>query len=265
MNVKILQFQVHYGDKDANYETVRQLFSDENLTDTDTVVLPEMWTTGYDLEHVDGLACYKLEPTLSFVVNLAIEYNVNIIAGSIANAVDEGGYVYNTSFAVDKKGTLVYEYSKIHLVPMLNEPQYLIPGNRKVETFELAGETCGLVICYDLRFPEVFRDLTMLGAKIIFVVAEWPSARRDHWITLLKARAIENQCYLIASNTYGNIGEGSFAGVSMIIDPFGEVMDQGSIDSEETLQASADAGLVQKVREDVPVFDSRRRDMYRFL
>ena len=265
MNIKILQFKVAYGDVDANIDKVKGLFGKEDLIGTDIVVLPEMWTTGYDLENVDRLACHSLEPAKSVISELAVKYNVNIVAGSVANVIDDTGDVYNTAFVIDRSGGLVCQYSKIHLVPMLDEPEYLAGGTDKVETFELEDETFGLVICYDLRFPELFRDLTMKGATTIFVVAEWPLARKQHWETLLKARAIENQGYIIASNAYGETADQTFAGRSMIIGPFGDVENEADDRSEAVVTGTTDGSEVDRIRKEVPIFDSRKREMYHFL
>lgn len=265
MNIKVLQFKVSYGDVERNISKVKALFEEENLDKTDIVVLPEMWTTGYDLENVDTLACRNLEPAQSIISELAVKYAVNIVAGSVANIIDNTDDVYNTAFVIDREGELVYQYSKMHLVPMLNEPEYLTGGKEKVETFQLEGETFGLVICYDLRFPELFRDLTLKGATTIFVVAEWPLARKKHWETLLAARAIENQCYIIASNTYGEIVDQTFAGRSMIIGPFGDIVDEAGDNTEATVTGQTDGKEVERIRKEVPIFDSRKREMYHCL
>src|SRR5699024_6545511 len=115
------------------------------------------------------------------------------------------------------------------------------------------------------RFPELFRDLTMKGATTIFVVAEWPLARKQHWETLLRARAIENQGYIIASNTYGEIVDQTFAGRSMIIGPFGDVEDEADARSEAVFTGTTYGSEVDWIREDVPIFDRRKREMYHFL
>src|SRR5699024_11587242 len=231
----------------------------------DIVVLPEMWTSGYDLENIDKHAAKELEPIKSEIAELAKKYAVNIIAGSIPNIVEKDN-VYNTTFYINKSGELVYDYSKMHLVPMLNEPAFLTGGKNSVETFDLQGEKAGMVISYDLRFPELFRDLALEDAKVIFVVAEWPAERTEHWLTLLKARAIENQCYIVGSNTFGTQRNGTtFAGSSVIINPFGEVLGQGSADEEEIVETDIDLDYIAQVRKDIPIFKSRRKDMYKFL
>src|SRR5699024_8590470 len=175
MKVKCLQFDMYLGDGDKNIQKVENKFAESDLSDVDTVVLPEMGTTGYDLERIDEIASNELEPVKSKIQILAKRYTVNIVAGSIANK--KNNEVKNTAFVVNKEGEFIYEYSKMHLVPMLNEPKFLVGGNSKANVFELDGEKARVLICYDLRFPEVFRDLALEGAKIIFVVDEWPIER----------------------------------------------------------------------------------------
>ncbi|MEN1967947.1 carbon-nitrogen family hydrolase [Lentibacillus sp. N15] len=264
MKVQSFQFEVIFGDVDENLKKVLSLFDKADLTDTDTVVLPEMWTTGYDLERIHEIAADHLEPVKSFIQNLAKTYDVNIIAGSIAN--NKGNGISNTAFVINRNGEFIHEYSKIHLVPMLNEPEFLTGGTSEVETFELDGEKVGMLICYDLRFPEVFRDLALDDAKVIFVVAEWPIERTEHWITLLKARAIENQCYIVSSNIVGTQPTGTtFAGHSMIVNPFGEVLAEADNQSETSVEATLDLEYIKKIRKDIPIFDSRRKALYKFL
>ncbi|CAM4267062.1 carbon-nitrogen family hydrolase [Jeotgalicoccus halotolerans] len=265
MRIKIFQFQITDGSTEKNLNKVNKLFTETDLDHTDVVVLPEMWTSGYDLENIRDYAANNLEPVKAFISKLAADNNVTIVAGSIPNTYGDSG-VYNTAFTVNNNGKLIYEYSKMHLVPMLNEPEFLVSGNKPAEVFEISGEECGLVICYDLRFPELFRDLSLSGAKIIFVVAEWPIERTEHWVTLLKARAIENQCYIVASNTVGTQNNGAeFAGRSMIINPFGEILAEADTDTEEVVTAELDLNYIDQVRADIPIFKSRRKDLYKNL
>lgn len=265
MKTVIFQFEVTEGDYEKNLSKVKSLFQNHKLEEDSIVVLPEMWTSGYDLQNIEELAFHNLSGVKEEMARLAVEYKVNIVAGSVPN-IKDGNDVLNTAFVVDKNGELTYEYSKIHLVPMLNEPEYLTGGGASAETFELLGNKAGMVICYDLRFPELFRDLALEGAKVIFVVAEWPIERTEHWLTLLKARAIENQCYIVGSNTFGSQPNGAtFAGNSIIINPFGEVLGQGSAATEEVVETDIDLDYIAQVREDIPIFKSRRKDMYKFL
>lgn len=263
MRTHIIQFEIKDGDVAHNLNTVKERINELVLEENDVVVLPEMWSTGYRLEEIDDLASDYLEPILSEMKELAVQHKINIVGGSIANKVN--GEVYNTAFVLNPSGELVHQYSKMHLVPMLNEPKYLAAGEEKVSTFELNGEKAGLVICYDLRFPELFRDLALMDAKIIFVVAEWPIERTAHWRTLLRARAIENQCYIVGSNVVGTQTNGTtFAGHSVIIDAFGNVLAEGDNESEQIVSETIDVSTIAQIREDVPIFKSRRKDLYYF-
>lgn len=265
MKVKVFQFAIKDGNVQENIDKVTSLFHSEKLSNTDVVVLPEMWTSGYDLPNIEEYADNNLEPTFGILADLAKQYDVNIVAGSVPN-IKDNKRVYNTAFIINSQGKLVHEYSKMHLVPMLDEPEYLQAGNEPVETFKLNGENAGVAICYDLRFPELFRDLAMSGAKVIFVVAEWPIERTDHWLTLLKARAIEIQCYIVASNTVGTqTNQTTFAGHSIIIDPFGKVLYEASSDTENIISAELDLSYVDKIRKEIPIFNSRRKELYKNL
>ena len=263
MRTHIIQFEIKDGDVQYNVDKVKAEINKLVLEENDVVVLPEMWSTGYRLEEIDTLASDHLEPILSDMKQLAKAHKINIIGGSIANKVDEE--VYNTAFVINTAGELVHQYSKMHLVPMLDEPKYLAAGEEKISVFDLNGEKAGLVICYDLRFPELFRDLALMDAKIIFVVAEWPIERTEHWRTLLKARAIESQCYIVGSNVVGTQTNGTtFAGHSVIIDPFGIVLAEGDDKSEQVVSETIDVSRISQIREDVPIFKSRRKELYHF-
>src|SRR5699024_4426765 len=135
-----------------------------------------------------------------------------------------------------------------------HEHDYLTGGKKKVQTFELDGIKMGLIICYDLRFPELARQLALEGAEVLHIVAQWPIVRTEHWKHLQIARAIENQLFVISSNTAGANETTTFAGESMIIDPWGKTVSSGGADNEETITASLDMDIVPKIRKDVPIF-----------
>ena len=142
----------------------------------------------------------------------------------------------------------------------MNEEKHLVAGNH-VGQFELEGVQAGMMICYDIRFPELTRKLALGGAKVLFIPAEWPHPRLHHWRTLLMARAIENQMYIVACNRVG-VSEGTeFFGHSIIIDPWGEIIAEGSED-EMIITAELDLGLVDQVRQRIPVFEDRRPQLY---
>lgn len=261
MKYAVYQMDITAADPEKNRHKVKEWLEAVVAKERpDIAVLPEMWTTAYTLSQLEELADCDGEPTVGFLQQMAKEYRIDIIGGSVANRKEDG--FYNTALVVDRNGTLVYQYDKIHLVPMLDEPRYLTGGKNRAAVFELNGVKMGLIICYDLRFPELARKLALAGAQVLHVVAEWPSARKDHWKALQLARAIENQMFVISSNRVGHHDGVDFAGTSMIIDPWGNAMKTGSEDKEETLAAEIPLELVTQIRKDVPVFTSRVPELY---
>lgn len=262
MKYSIFQMDIIAGKPDANRLKVRHwLEAEMKENKPDIIVLPEMWTTAYTLRSLDKVADTNGAKTKSFLKELALTFNVNIIGGSVANQKD--GKFYNSSFVYSRSGELVYEYDKIHLVPMLNEPEYLTGGDKAPEVFELEGVKMGLIICYDLRFPEITRSLALDGAQVLHIVAEWPAARAQHWKTLQMARAIENQMYVVSANRVGEYDGVGFAGASMAIDPWGDVLFEAGEEDEETWSISLDLDKVKTVREEVPIFTSRMPRLYK--
>lgn len=146
---------------------------------------------------------------------------------------------------------------------MLNEHNFLSGGKAVPEVFELEGVKMGVIICYDLRFPEVIRSLALEGAQVLHIVAEWPSARTSHWRYLQIARAIENQMYVVSCNRIGSYDGVTFCGSSMVVDPWGDILLEGSESNEESLRVSLDLEKVIQVRNDVPIFSSRVPHLYK--
>ncbi|CAM4290139.1 carbon-nitrogen family hydrolase [Paenibacillus phoenicis] len=220
----------------------------------DVILLPELWNTGYALTEIGRLADPEGQNSRAWLAAFARRHGIHVIGGSIAE--NRSGQVYNTMLVFNRSGEEVAAYSKIHLFRLMEEDKYLQPGERSV-TFELDGLPAGAEICYDIRFPELTRSLALRGAKLLFVAAEWPLPRLNHWRTLLIARAIENQMYVIACNRTGKGGGDEFFGHSMIIDPWGEIVAEGG-EAEEIVTGSIDLTLVDQVRRRIPVFDDRR-------
>jgi len=250
------------GNPKANHQKVK-MWIERVVVDEkpDTIILPEMWTTGYTLEELKDIGDINGENTIEFLSSLATSFGVNIIGGSVANKVDDK--IYNSSFVFNREGEMVYSYNKVHLVPMLNEHNYLTGGTTVPDIFELDGIKMGLIICYDLRFTEIIRPLALDGAQVLHIVAEWPTARTLHWKSLQVARAIENQMYVISSNRVGEYDGVDFCGSSMIIDPSGEILVEGSKNKEETLTYQLDFEKVNQARSNVPIFSSRVPGLYK--
>jgi len=260
LNLAILQMDIQAGSPDANFARLEQLLEQAAaLTPKpDLVLFPEMWNTGYALEEIETLADENGERTKALIAEYSRRHGIHVIAGSIAEKRQDG--VYNTTYAFDREGRQHAEYSKMHLFRLMDEEKHLLAGDSP-GTLELDGLPAATMICYDIRFPELARRLALGGAKLLLVPAEWPNPRLHHWRTLLTARAIENQMYVVACNRTGVSGSTSFFGHSMVVDPWGEIVAEA--DEQETiLQATIDLALVDEVRARIPVFEDRRPSLY---
>lgn len=259
MRIAFAQMNVAAGDKAANYSKVEELVEGFFAAGgaADIVLLPELWSTGYALKELNALASDEGEEEAEFLGRLARAHNVWFAGGSVAAKSSAG--IFNRAQIVDRQGQLQAFYDKIHLVPMLDEPKYLAAGkSRCVHTIE--GTHFGLAICYDLRFGELIRRLALDGAEVLLFSAQWPSVRAEHWKILVRARAIENQCYLFAANSYAE-GPGGFAGHSVAIGPDGSIL--GHTDTGEGVcSATVDSKAVADMRRQVPVFANRRPELY---
>ncbi|WP_347552040.1 carbon-nitrogen family hydrolase [Pseudalkalibacillus hwajinpoensis] len=254
----LLQFDIAFGDPEKNFEKVEQLVSEAASQQPDIIVLPELWSTGYDLSRLDEIGDVDATKSIKFLSNLANKHSVSIVGGSIAKRHEKE--VTNTMLVFDRDGQLVHEYSKAHLFRLMNEEKYLVSGNTKSH-FTLENLPCAGFICYDIRFPEWLHLHAVEGAQVLFVPAEWPEQRTDHWRALLISRAIENQCYVIACNRVGSDPDNVFGGHSLIIDPWGTVLAEGG--TEETiLVGSIDEKEISSIRTRIPVFEDRRPDIY---
>jgi omega-amidase len=260
MSLKIacIQLDIAFGHPEENKKRVRAEIEKVMLQQPDIIVLPELWSTGYDLTRLDVIADEHGSDTKAFISKLSRLYNVNIVAGSIAKKTDAG--VTNTMYVVNRHGEIVSEYSKLHLFKLMDEHLYLQPGETE-GLFILENTLCAGVICYDIRFPEWLRVHTTKGAEIVFVVAEWPLPRLNHWRVLLQARAIENQCYVIACNRSGKDPNNIFAGHSMMIDPWGEIISEAE-ENPCSIVAQIDLDKVKQVRKQIPIFADRRPERY---
>ncbi|MCP3771906.1 carbon-nitrogen family hydrolase [Paenibacillus sp. MZ04-78.2] len=259
-NLALLQMDIAIGEPDRNFAKLESLLHEAVAHDTkpDVIVFPEMWNTGYALDRIQELADHYGERTEALLSAFSRKNGVNIIGGSIAEKRDDG--VYNTIFAYDRQGNRAGDYSKIHLFRLMDEEKFLQSGDRAGE-LQLDGIPAGMMICYDIRFPELARKLALGGAQILFVPAEWPNPRLHHWRTLLMARAIENQMFVVSCNRVGMSGKTEFFGHSMVIDPWGEVLAEGE-EAETIVRASVDLSQVPAVRSKIPVFEDRRPSLY---
>lgn len=260
MNIALIQMDITVGEPDSNFRSLENKLQEAMQANPkpDVLVFPEMWNTGYALDRIHELADRSGERTNQLLSDFAAKHGVHIVAGSIADK--RGDEVLNTIYVFNPLGEVVADYSKIHLFRLMDEEKFLGSGD-KVGQFQLGDVPAGMMICYDIRFPELSRKLALGGAKVVFIPAEWPKPRLHHWRTLLQARAIENQMYIVACNRVGISGTTEFFGHSMVIDPWGEVIIEGG-EEEQILQASISLELVDEVRNRIPVFEDRRPNLY---
>ena len=251
-----IQFTVNQGDLDANLTYVRAALKRVAEQGANLVVLPEMWSTGFAYKQLAELAL-RTEAVVSELCQLSAQHQLVIIGSQPEPAGD--GRVFNTIHVIDN-GQVVARYRKLHLFSLLGEDKAFKGGDGWCLAETSLGKI-GVIICYDLRFPELSRRLALEGARVICVPAQWPKPRQEHWRTLLRARAIENQLYVVSCNACGQIGKLDFFGMSMVIDPKGELLaDAGELPGEAT--ALLDWQLMDAWRAQIPCFADRRPDCY---
>lgn len=258
LKIALAQLDIALAQPDENFAKVRTAVQKAAAHNVDVVVFPEMWNTGYALDQLGTLADQDGNRTKTFLTDLAGQYDVNIVGGSVATNRD--GKFYNTTYVADRLGQLVGSYDKAHLFGLMNEDKYLRAGDQE-NYFRLAGVPSASFICYDLRFPEWIRTVARHGADILYFPAEWPAVRIPQWRIMLQARAIENQAFVVAVNRVGDDPDNHFNGHSLVIDPLGKIIcDAG--ESETIAYADLDLDQLQKVRGPIPVFQDRRPDLY---
>ncbi|WP_163341080.1 carbon-nitrogen family hydrolase [Desulfopila sp. IMCC35008] len=259
MNITLVQQDVVKADKAANFRTTRRLV--ERVVKQEArpglIVLPELWSTGYALQDLATLASENGDDEAEFLGEIARAYGVWFAGGSVAAKTVDG--IVNRAQVINTKGELVTQYDKIHLVPMFHEDRYLI-GGTKICKYEIESRHIGLAICYDLRFCELLHNLRLSGAEILIISGQWPMKRITHWQILLRARAIENQCFVIGVNAAGT--RDGHGGNSMAVAPDGRILTELGVE-ESYATVSLDLDEVAEVRKAIPVVDGRKPDLYR--
>ncbi|OLS28086.1 MAG: 2-oxoglutaramate amidase [Candidatus Heimdallarchaeota archaeon LC_3] len=237
--LNLVQFDIKTNDPIHNIDRINKLLENVSFEKNDQkykqiIIVPELFTTGFgnfveikncaiDFSNLNNLALEQTE----HLKNLANKYNA-LILGSIPELKNKS--LYNSCIRISTDSIEVV-YRKMHLFGPMDEPEFFTNGNTLLN-FEYSSLNIGTQICYDLRFPEAARKLSADGASIIFYTADWPSKRGNHWNHLLKARAIENQCFVIGVNRVGSDKWGEYFGRSQIISPMGEIL--GSLKQEES-------------------------------
>ena len=250
-----VQFTIALGDPEANLRQVTEALRRLARDGVELAVLPEMWSCGFEYRKLNALA-QRTPEIVEQLAALARELSM-VIVGSLPEA--HGDKVFNTAYLLDR-GTLAGSYRKMHLFSLMGEDRSLDSGDSFLVVDTSVGRI-GVMICYDLRFPELARRLALEGAEIIVVPGEWPKPREEHWRTLLRARAMENQLFVVAANCCGVVGKLDFFGQSLVIGPKGEVLAEGGYHPCEPC-ALLDPAEMLSWRESITCFKDRRPDCY---
>lgn len=247
MKIGLIQLNIVADDKQTNHKRAAQFVRRAAQQGCDVAVLPELFDTGFS-KHIATIVATG-EHTPVFLSNLAHTHHINLIAG-YAEHVAGSAKVNNVAAVHNPEGRLIARYSKIHPFSFAKEERYFWPGHTIV-IFKVAKVPSAVFICYDLRFPEVFRSIAK-DVHLLFVIANWPVSRKDHWLTLLKARAIENQCFVVGVNRTGISQQGlHFPGASAVFDPFGKTICTGA-EADELVVTEIDMDEVARVRAKYP-------------
>jgi predicted amidohydrolase len=253
MQVVCCQLNIVWENKPTNYATVRSMLATADPAAGALVVLPEMFSTGFSM-NVAGIAEGVPSETVGFLSDTARAFGVWLIGGVVTVGADGRGR--NEAVVVDPSGDEVARYQKIHPFTFGEEGEHYSGGDA-VTTFDWHGVTVAPFICYDLRFPEAFRVAVKRGAQLFPVIANWPAAREAHWIALLRARAIENQAYVVGVNRCGEDPVLAYSGRSLIVDPQGEIVaDVGN--AAGILKAEIDPEVVTAWRARFPALRDMR-------
>ena len=250
-----VQFNISLGEVDQNLSTASEALRRAAARGAQLAVLPEMWSTGYDYRRLAQLA-EQTPRVLIALQSLSLELNM-VIVGSLPEK--EGSSLYNTLYVIDQ-GKQAGFYRKLHLFSSMGEDRFLSAGQVSTVVPTSIGRL-GLAICYDLRFPELFRKLALEGAEILCIPAEWPKPRQEHWRTLLRARAIENQMFVVAANCCGTQGKLDFFGMSLLISARGDILQEAAEQNTELVATFSHEEMV-KYRSQIPCFKDRRPEVY---
>ena len=259
MRVAAAQMDIAWHDRPANHEKARRIAAQAKKADTDLLVLPEMFSTGFSMdtsitpESLDG-------PTPTLLRSLAAELDMAVVGGFVLARDDAGPQ--NVSLAVDRYGNDLALYAKIHQISLLGEDASYEPGDEPVP-FDLEEISAACFVCYDLRFPELFRAVVD-RCGLILIIASWPEVRHPHWKLLLRARAVESQCYVVGVNRVGEGGGLSSLGGSAIIDPLGQIIALGD-EKETLLLADMNPAMVAEVRSTMPFLGDRKQHLFKKL
>lgn len=251
-----LQWAVSPGRPEVNVSRVETALPRLVEAGTQLIVLPEMWSCGFDYERLNDMAL-ETPGILSLLGQWCRRHEV-VIVGSLPEL--DGGRIYNTNYVVDADGAVRGAYRKTHLFTLHGEHHHFAAG-QDVLVCETRAGRLGVITCYDLRFPELSRMLALQGAEILCVSAQWPLPRIEQWSLLLRCRAVENQMFVLGCNGCGREGDRQYGGASAILSPLGVPLATGN-GHECQVIARLDFREMEAFREHIPCFRDRRPDLY---
>ncbi len=255
MRVACCQLDIVWEDKPANYRRTEALVAEAALPPGTLLLLPEMFATGFSM-NASLIAEPVAGPTENFLSDLARRHGI-FIQGGIAVRRTGDARPRNEAIVFDPEGRLLVRYAKMHLFTPAGEPVHYLAGESPV-VFRWQEAIVAPAICYDLRFPELFRRAVKDRAQVISIIACWPVPREAHWLALLRARAIENQCFVAAANRCGHDPSGlAYGGRSQIIDSFGTVLADGG-PLECVVQADIELADQARYRRELPALNDAR-------
>ncbi len=256
MNVFALQFDIIWQNKPANFGTVKRLLTEAAPEKNSLVVLSEMFATGFSM-NADAIAEPYGGVTEQFLASTAKEFGICLMAGVAMRGRD--GRARNKALIFSPAGELIAFYAKMRPFTPGGENDHYTAGERPV-IFAWDDCTVSPFICYDLRFPEIFREAAAADRPELFVViANFPEKRIGHWMTLLQARAIENQAYVVGVNRVGKDPHYTYSGRSLIIDPHGQILADAG-EREGFISARLDLAGLRKYREGLPFLEDMKHN-----
>lgn len=251
--LRVAVIQLAYGDDESKADRTSRVADLVRAQRADLVVLPELWPNGgFSYDTWEGGAETLDGPVVTALRGAARDVGATVHMGSLVER-DDAGRLFNTSVLLGSGGDVLATYRKVHLFGFGDgEPKLMTAGDGPV-----VHGRYGLATCYDLRFPEMFRALLDGGAEVVLLPAAWPAKRVGHWQLLARARAVENQSYVVACNTAGTHAGVRMGGRSAVVDPWGEVLAEAG-DGEEVLAVELDLDHLRTTRTSFPVLADRR-------
>ena len=258
ITIALAQMAVALGEPEQNRATAQSMAAQAAVQGADLLLLPELWATGYDLDRSDDYAAPLDAGHFALMAGLAQTHRLYVVGTALE--ANSGGRPYNTAALYGPDGVLRGAYRKVHLWAPLGEVEHMTPGDA-LPAFDLPWGRVALAICYDLRFPELWRRYADAGAQLILIPAEWPSRRVEHWRLLLRARAVENQLFVAGCNRAGAGADGEFGGHSAVVDPWAQVLVEAGPELGLSL-ISLDLEEVARSRDLFPFLADRRPEVY---